>query len=232
MKLLAQLRHEPPMLDLGIPGAVLYLFQCLACFGIPDSGRVGFIVEPTDLGSAAVRVPDYDAECEGQRLIGELWIAGWRDEEDGIPATRLPEFFDEGNLWALQDEFPNIDWYSNMTKFGGSPRWTGNGPMNFPPPPFEFLLQLGNADRIEGPPPEPDQVGCVVFEYSNEAGSKNAYKRPKTNNRPINGPWTVMHEYGAEHFRVEYTNLGSDGTAYVFIDRSQKPHQVKWFWNR
>ena len=30
-KLLAQLRHEPPMLDLGDAGAVLHLFQCLDC---------------------------------------------------------------------------------------------------------------------------------------------------------------------------------------------------------
>ena len=40
-KLLAQLCHQPPMLDLGAPGAVLHLFQRLDCLGIAESGQRG-----------------------------------------------------------------------------------------------------------------------------------------------------------------------------------------------
>lgn len=232
-KLLAQLCHEPPMLNLGDPDAVLHLFQCLECGGIDDGGRDAFLIDRSQLGQALVRIEGYDHCPElGNRLIGEFWIDGWDKEDDGIPAARLPEFFDENELWSLQADFPNIDWFDSRqsTRFGGSPRWTGNGPMNFPPAPFEFLLQFDNYLYLPGPLPCPNDVGCGVSIQSQSSAYTQAMPEPGMER--INAPWTIIQERSVNYYYAEFTNLGSDGTAYVFIDRTQQPHKVKWFWNR
>ena len=234
-KLLAQLCHEPPMLDLGFPGAVLHLFQCLECCGIDEYGRDAFVIDGAHLGNGLVRVPEYDRSPDlGNALIGEFWITGWEEHEDGIPAARLAEFFIEEDLWALQDEFPNIDWFDSRgrTKFGGSPRWTGNGPLEFPPPPFEFLFQLDNYLYLDGFPPSPNEAGGVVMEYEEGTSAEQVYARPDPGMSLINAPWIITHERSANHHYAGFTNLGSDGTAYVFIDRTRQPHGVKWYWNR
>jgi len=56
--------------------------------------------------------------------------------------------------------------------------------------------------------------------------------RPDPGRCLINAPWTIMYERSANYHYAEFTNLGSDGTAYVFIDRTQQPHGLKWLWNR
>ncbi len=237
-KLLAQLCHEPPMLDLGTPGAVLHLFQCLECLDISDAGNEGaaFVLDRSQLGDGLVRVPGDDAELDmGGPLIGEFWLTGWQEEDDGIPPPRLPEFFDERAYWALQDEFPNVDWYDEQgrTRFGGGPRWTGNGPQLFPPSPYEFCCQLDNFLTLAGPAPAPDAVGCTVAEYDLASGKPAfSHLQPARERRRPNAPWRLVHERGGTRHRAEYTNFGSDGTAYVFIDRTQAPPVVRWLWNR
>ena len=237
-KLLAQLCHEPPRLDLGAAGAVLHLFQCLECLGIGNQGNegTGFVLDRSQLGDSLVRVPGADAELDmGGPLVGEFWLTGWQEEDDGIPAACLPEFFDERAYRTLQKEFPHVDWYGEpgRTRFGGSPRWTGNGPQTFPPPPFEFLGQLDNFLSLPGPAPAPDEVGCTVTEH-HQAGGKPVFTNlpPAPERRRPNAPWGLLHEQGTAEHRAEYTNFGSDGTAYVFIDRSQAPPAVRWLWNR
>ena len=95
-KLLAQLRHEPPMLDLGALGAVLHLFHCLECAGV-GRGRDGtnagaaFVLDASELSDKLVRVPGYDHPSPSLHpLIGEFWLAGWQEVDDGIPSARLP----------------------------------------------------------------------------------------------------------------------------------------------
>jgi len=235
-KLLAQLRHEPPMLDLGSPGAVLHLFQCLECGGIDDCGRDAVLLNESDLGCGLVRIEGFNVEPDlGNSLIGELWIDGWDEVDDGIPDARFSEFFDEKSVWKLHDEFPAIDWYScrEKTKFGGSPRWTGNGP-SFEPPPFEFLFQLDNYLFLDGLPPNPNEVGCVVITNTlkKNGNSDQTCVRPDAGRTQENAPWAVMYDYGSDHHYVDFTNLGSDGTLYVFFDRNQQPHEVRWLWRR
>jgi hypothetical protein len=41
-----------------------------------------------------------------------------------------------------------------------------------------------------------------------------------------------MHERGSNEYYFEFTNLGTDGVLYAFIDRTEQPHKVIWFWNR
>ena len=237
MKLLAQLCHEPPILDLGAPGAVLHLFQCLDCLGIgpEEVGGTAFIINQSHLERGLVRVAGHDEEGElGNRLIGEFWITGWDEHDDGIPAERMPEFFIEKDLWKLQDEYPHIEWFDprEKTKFGGTPRWTGNGPMGFPRSPFEFLLQIDNLLFLSGPPPNANEAGCSITEYSDDQSTESVHTKPEPGAERINAPWGIMRERTADDFYAEFTNLGTDGTLYVFIDRTQQPHRVKWIWNR
>ena len=240
-KLLAQLCHEPPMLDLGAPGAVLHLFQCLECLGIgqgADGSNAGaaFVLDRSELSAGLVRIPGDDAEPDmGRPLIGEFWLTGWHAVDDGIPPMRLPDFFDEGKYWALQDEFAHLDWNGERarTRFGGSPRWTGNGPQTFPSTPYEFLGQLDTFLPLPGPAPAPDEVGCTVAEYT-EVDGKTVFssRQPAPDRRQPNAPWGLTCERAAALHRAEYTNFGSDGTAYVYIDRTQTPPAVRWLWNR
>ena len=237
-KLLAQFCHEPRILDLGDVDTVLHLFQCMECLGIGDeSGRAAFIVNRVVLGEGLTMIEGCDLPGDmGEGLIGEAWIDGWDEEDDGIPESRLEEFFNERSLWAIHDEFSDVDWFDGrrMTRFGGTPRWTGNGPMGFLSQPFEFLFQLNNGLYSLGPPPTPDVVGCDVNTYTYLDGQVTDSKlaKPGLGMKRPNAPWIVVHEPSSNDYAIEFTNLGTDGTLFVFIDRTRKPHVVRWFWNR
>jgi hypothetical protein len=235
-KLLAQLRHEPPMLDLGSPGMVLHLFQCLECCGIDDCGRGAVLLNESDLGHGLVRIKGHDVKPElGNSQIGELCIDGWKEDDDGIPSARLSEFFDEESVRKLHDEFPTIEWFDGrgMTKFGGSPRWTGNGPF-FEPVPFEFLFQLNHYLFLDGLPPDPNKVGCGVTTCTQKQDGSSDQVRinPDAGNTQRNAPWFIIHDRESDYHYANFTNLGSDGTLYVFIDRTRQPHEVRWLWSR
>jgi len=233
-RLLAQLQHEPPMLDLGDSNAVLHLFQCLECGGIDDCGRGSVLLERSQLSDSLTTIDEsgYEPTLDNP-LIGELWIDGWTAADDGIPCSRLTEFFRHEAMWTLQKEFTQIDWYGyrERTKFGGTPRWTGNGPMGFPTGAFEFAFQIDNDVCLIGKMPKADEVGCYVSEL-NSSGSDWITTLPTDKAKRPNAPWGLFHEPPNSFFMAEFTNLGSDGTIYVFIDRSKSPHEVLWFWNR
>ena len=36
----------------------------------------------------------------------------------------------------------------------------------------------------------------------------------------------------AEEESADFANFGSDGVAYIFIDRTAAPPNILWFWNR
>ncbi len=222
------------MLDLGDSNAVLQLFQCLECCGFDDSGKSSVLLKRSQLSDrlTTVDVSGYQPAL-GYPLIGELWIDGWTDADDGIPDSRLGDFFRHESMWSLQEEFSQIDWYDirERTKFGGTPRWTGNGPMGFPEGAFEFAFQIGNAVCLLGQVPNADDVGCYVSEL-NSSGSDWNTTLPTAEAKRPNAPWALFHEPPNSFFTAEYTNLGYGGTIYVFIDRSKTPHQVQWFWNQ
>jgi len=238
-KLLAQLCHQPPMLDLGDENAVLHLFQCLECGGLRPGHRslATFVLPRSKLDNNPAKIEGYDYKpALGEALIGEAFITGWDESDDGIPEQRLPEFFNEKSLWALQDVFSEIDWFKGRqrTKFGGSPRWTGNGPLDFPRRPFEFLFQIDCFLHVDGPPPTPDEVGCPVGKFTdvNAPQVDRIPAMPRPGMERINAPWSLSYDRANNEFIFEITNFGSDGTAFVFINRTRRPHQVKWYWNR
>jgi len=225
-KLLAQILHEPPYVNLG-GDFVLYLFQCLECCGIDQEGRGVALVKRSDISDSPVTVADYDRQSElGESLIGELFFDGWDMVDDGIPESRLTGFFEERRYWALQDDFPEIRWFADMSRFGGSPRWTGNGPLNPPSSPFEFLFQLNTWLDVPGPPPSPAEIGCPIHIHA----SPTVFQRQSRTK--ANAPWSACHDQQADHFSVEFTNLGTDGALYVFIDRTPSIPSVMWYWNR
>jgi hypothetical protein len=237
-KLLAQFLHEPPMLDLGEHGAVLHLFQCMHCIGIGRrGGRAAFILSRAAMGDGPVTVPDYDAPSEyGERLIGELWIDGFEGRDDGVPPSRLADFYQWETWSPLTDEFPTMNWFNSKeaTRFGAPPMWTGYGPLEIPPPPFEFLLQLNESIHFQGPLPSPDDVGCFVHLFECKPGhvTECTTTRPSAGKERLNAPWDLSGNAHDSEYWASYTNLGTDGIVFVYIDRTRIPHKVRWYWNR
>ena len=60
----------------------------------------------------------------------------------------------------------------------------------------------------------------------------SSHGQPASERRLSNAPWKLFYERGSTFHDAEYTNFGSDGTAFVFIDRTQTPPVVRWLWNR
>ena len=181
-------------------------------------------------------VPGFNDKPEyGEPLIGEFWIDYWEQADDSIPASRMSEFFTWEQWSALVDDFPGIEWFDicESTRFGGSPRWTGNGPLSAPIAPFEFLLQLTTI-HFEGSAPPADAVGCPIHTSATKDGRAyhHSNESPTESRRKPNSPWHLSRTLNHPGFFAEYTNFGSDGTAYVFIDRAKHPHDVQWYWNR
>lgn len=239
-KLVGQLLHEPPMLDLGDQNGVLLLFQCEICGGIgfDGRGRGAFIIGRDELGDGLSTPPGYDVRTDsGRALLGEAFIEGWEERDDCIPQERLPEFFEQRKLWRLQVEHPEVDWFGGPTaKFGGSPRWTGNGPMGWNETRdqdwggFEFLFQIDEGIRFEGDLPEAGEVGCRVMHY--DEGREVRTEDPSPARAKKNAPYYLVHTKGRRDWHADWINLGTDGTLFVFINRATRPHAVRWFWNR
>jgi hypothetical protein len=251
MALLAQLPHHAPALDFGDSRWVLHLFQCTtagcstwshdegcnAAFILPR-GALGEGLTPA-LPTAAER--PVNAWIEGSTPVdhsmhGELWITGWTEYEDAIPQNLRPAYFDHDAFYALPEklQFPHDFDCRLSTKAGGVPYWTPNGPgglPGIPPRPFDYLMQIDTCLSIQGRMPEPSAIGCDV--YLHEAnGGMAACPAPAAAKRE-NAPWNAVQTPGSDdEYSVEFANFGSDGTAYVFIDREAVPPRALFFWNR
>ena len=125
------------------------------------------------------------------------------------------------------------------TKMGGVPYWTGNGPMHQPQPGYEFLFQMDSAIPFQGAAPNPDEVGgmVIVTELAGEGMevriARQDYHKPLPGKKKVHAPWTIDVDVAKKgEYLVGITNLGTDGTAYVFINRESNPATVYWFWNR
>src|SRR5262245_40468382 len=107
MSLLAQLRHHPPALDLGGGGHVLHLFQCQECFGYEaGQGNDAVMVPLRSLGQGLTQLPpseDLRGILGGEldRLVGELWIEGYKTEDDDLKAMLGKQLFTQHKLSAF-----------------------------------------------------------------------------------------------------------------------------------
>jgi hypothetical protein len=165
-------------------------------------------------------------------MHGELWLTGWQEHEDAIPQHMRPAYFDPRTFGALPEElqFPHDFGYRLRTKTGGVPYWTANGPAKVPRP-FDFLMQIDTFVSIQGCLPDPSAIGCDVYAHQPN-GQMETLPVPSVAKRE-NAPWSAMQELDRDHeYYVEFANFGSDGTAYVFIDRETTPPRAIFFWNR
>ena len=108
-------------------------------------------------------------------------------------------------------------------------------------------MQIDSALVLRGTPPQPSAVGCDVHlahwnAQTNAVDRMETFAVPEANRRE-NAPWhisqeifprnVVSQETGTEgEYFAAFANFGSDGTAYVFIDRDKSPPDVLLFWNR
>jgi hypothetical protein len=249
LALLAQLPHQPPVLDMGDPKWVLHLFQCTtsscstwsydtgcnAALILPREALTEGLTHPpaataprpTIAWAGSNRIPIADPS-----MHGEIWITGWREHEDGIPDHLITAYYDRTEFDALPENlrFPHNFDSRLATKTGGVPYWTGNGtPPDIPQAPFEYLMQIDSYLVLRGPLPSPS-VGCDV--HFIDVHKMETLAVPEADRRE-NAPWHISQEVGAEdEYSAAFANFGSDGTAYVFIDRETSPPDVVLFWNR
>jgi hypothetical protein len=236
MSLLAQLCHDPPALDLGAADHILHVFQCQECFGIFDGSRDAVIISATELGSRLTEpAPLLD------RLVGELWLKGWTEHDDGLDPSLANDFYDE-RKWLnfpideKSEKMFDTEW---RTKMGGIPYWTGNSPPRppeSPPEGYEFLFQLDEGIKIEFPAPMPNDFGGTLL-ITTPSKDPNRWFDQQSSQQDVgrskrNAPWYIEEITEKEKCFAIITNFGTDGTAYFFINRQTRPPDVYWYWTR
>jgi hypothetical protein len=228
---------------------------CNAAFALSCDALAEGLTRPPDAAtprpvSAWVgpdRIPIQDPS-----MHGEIWITGWREHEDMVSPHESAAYIDPIEFYALPQElqFPHHFDCRLATKAGGVPYWTGNGPgalPGIPQPPYRYLMQIDSALVLRGSLPSPSAVGCDVH-LAHWNAQRNAVDKMETlavpeANRRENAPWHISQEIlpgdaasektGTEdEYFAAFANFGSDGTAYVFIDRDKSPPDVLLFWNR
>ena len=112
---------------------------------------------------------------------------------------------------------------------GGLVYPTANGPQERPWPGYEFLFQLDEWIEFHGTPPTPDEIGTMVcVTAKNEQGciGNQECLNPHPDRKRLNSPMLVDTNVAKpDEFSVNISNFGTDGTAYVFINRRIKPGQ-------
>ena len=76
-------------------------------------------------------------------VLPEVWIEDWVSQDDPVAGSaasvsdiaRFPDHPDATRV-------PDVVKTALRTRLGGAPYWTGNGPMDAPQPPFQFLMQI------------------------------------------------------------------------------------------
>jgi len=248
MALLAQLPHHGPALDFGDSRWVLHMFQCTTAgcstWTYDEGCNAAFMLPREIVGEGLTQAPQPTSERPGYAWItgsapvvrsmhGELRLIGWQQHEDAIQHYMSPAYFDPYSFGQLPMEFQFPHGFNGRlrTKAGGVPYWTANGPAGVPPRPFDYLMQIDTFLAIEGRLPDPSAIGCNVY-VRRANGQMDARPVPSAAKRE-NAPWSVMQELDRDdEYYVEFANFGSDGTAYVFIDRETTPPRVIFFWNR
>ena len=76
-------------------------------------------------------------------VLLELWVSGWTSRDDGIPAELEESLHENGRFHDLPEDvvFPHDFDSALLTKAGGAPYWTANGPYLLDPS-DRLVLQL------------------------------------------------------------------------------------------
>ena len=208
MALLAQLVHEPPMIDLG-GDYVLHIWHWNSPEDYLDPPNYDFychfstLVPRSELGNELTPAP------KGQKLIGEVYIERWEAFDDNAPDEWLPMFLDkETYSQLLEREIGKIHYGGGLrTKFGGPPCWKGTNAIENAPKSCDFLFQTNAYMPIEGEPP-----------------TKEIIQKHK-----LNG---IVPSRKANEYIFVITDFACDGSAFVFMDKKQDPPLPLWTWSR
>lgn len=219
MALLAKFQHHLPVIDLGDDQRHLFLFQCTSDNICPsyeyESGAGQAFVWQVNIRISAATNPPETAE-----LLPELWIESWLPSEDQIPVSQTSKFYDHREYFALPEEQqrPWGFFEQYATKFGGVPYWTNCGHAGFPPPPFEYLGQVN--ERLCFPTLSEDDV---------TEARRSLLAAPVEDAAELLSRMETL-QTGSDF--VNLANFGSDGVAYIFLDRTSNPPRAVWYWNR
>ena len=208
MALLAQLVHEPPMIDLG-GDYVLHIWHWNTFEDYLDPPDYEFrchfstLVPKSELGKELTPAP------VGQKLIGEVYIDKWEKFDDHVPDEWLPGFFDpEEHASLMEKETGKIRFGGGLlTKFGGPPCWHGTNAIENSPKHCSLIFQTDAYIRIKGAPPAQE----VIERHQLEG---------------------IMPCKSGDEFIYVITDFASDGIAFVFLDRTQHPPLPLWTWSR
>lgn len=141
-----------------IPDAhVLLVFKCesdeMCDFWDPDDVANRCLLIPVAELTAGAGAPESVASGE-TRILPHIWVTEWEQREDGITAEQAEQIDDPELFWQLPDEISAAHGYDSLklTKAGGAPYWTGQGPSNDPPAPRQLLFQIDNWITLSDSP--------------------------------------------------------------------------------
>ena len=142
MSFLGQFTGDPLAPRLA-SGQTLFLFTCehdSGCdFWDPVNGANACVLIPHDeLGAHPTPIPG------DTTVLLELWVSGWTSRDDGIPAELEESLHENGRFDELPEDvaFPHDFDSALLTKAGGVPYWTANGPCALLDPSDRMVLQL------------------------------------------------------------------------------------------
>jgi len=179
MHFLAQIKHEPPMIDLGDEKAVLHAFKCdfgsICSFYDTDMGcNAVFVRSEAELGTELIpypihRIGEEATEGEATTLL-ELRLTGWNPFNDVLTNEHIAVFHDYDAHFALDDAtaFPNDFDHLRYTKAGPIPYWSGNGPSLRLKETETFFQLTGDYLLVKDAPPSTerrlaDETACWVW---------------------------------------------------------------------
>jgi hypothetical protein len=112
--------------------------------------------------------------------------------------------------------------------FGGQPCWSVAGPdaIDRVPGQIPFLFQTDSWIRVDGPMPDYQEAGAKRIEWIEQKQIIRHPDRPRPN-----APWALMEGRHNETIAI-IADFASDGSAYVFLDRSTDPPTPRWTWSR
>ena len=216
MSFIAQLSHAAGRLDLGAPGRVLHLFRCDKLDPCPSyeggaGANAGLVLEADELASGPTALPHPE-----MAVYPEARVIEWLVKEDGVPPERFDDFFSE-------ERHPSPDGVPEDTKLGSVPLWFQSAEQG-PPKPWRFVLQIDSEYRFEGPPPHPDDAGCVV---QRQVDGEWVPRRPRKAK-----PGAPDGIYGSEDSWSCSNGLsgGLDTLTYVFVRTDGARAEAWFFW--
>ncbi len=208
MALLAQLVHDPPMIDLGGDN-VLHIWHWNTPEDYRDPPNYEYFCHFSTLIPKSKLTNELTPAPVGQKLIGEVYVESWEEFDDNAPQEWLPMFYDPksySNL--LERETGAIHFGGGLgTKFGGPPCWRGTNAIYDSPKHCDFIFQTDAYIRIPGQAPSDD----IVKQHKLEG---------------------IIPAPNGDGYIYVITDFACDGSAFVFLDKSQSPPLPLWSWSR